>query len=247
MALIPKTPLAAAFLLLIASLLGANAAWGEAMPDMKPPSSKAAAELFFVGQPDIECEEGPVEGVPRMCRFRAHVRNGGSKTAQHAYIMCVTRHSDTGKLAQLTWRRISFGALQPTHEKEVTVPYQEPEMPERERRHEYKALWKNRRFPNALAERLEIAEKVVIRDKAKAGETSVRILGFIVNSGENSGFAPRLTAKVMNENGELIHATSAHSPQLPLDPGDKLPFIIILPAIEEDLLDNIRLEFESAD
>ncbi len=180
-----------------------------------------------------------------MCRLEANVRNRGNETAQHAYIMCVTRHRSTGELAQLTWRRIGFGFLRPSAEKDMKVPYQEPGIPERDRRHEYSVLWKNRSFPNIEAERCEIAEKIVVRYYAKEGEAAAtRILGFIVNSGEESGFAPRLMAKITNEKGEVVRSVFANTPQLPLDPGEKVPFIIIQSAIEEDLLDNISLEFE---
>ncbi len=245
MKLIRKRYLAAAFLSLIASLLGASAAWSEAVSDTKAASGKDGADCFFVGAPRIECRESPAEGIPRMCWFKAGVRNRGSKTAQHAYVMCVTRHRDTGELAQLTWRRIGFGFLKPSDEKDVKVPYQEPDIPERDRRYEYSALWKNRGFPNVEAEQCEITEKIVIRYEAKDGEAMVRILGFIMNSGESSGFAPRLMAKVTNEKGEVVRAVSARVPQLPLDPNEKLPFIITLPAIEEDFPGNFSLEFEA--
>lgn len=226
---------------------GANAAWNEAAPGTRAPGTRAllikdGADCHFVGEPRIECSEGPVEGSARVCSLKADVRNRGNKSALHAYIICVTRHNETGELAQLTWRRIGFGLLRASGEFDAQVPYEEPGIPEEDRLYEHSVRWKNRNFPNVVAERCEIAEKTAIQ--YEAGEGATRVLGFIVNSGESSGFAPRLAARVTDEKGEVVRSAFARTPQLPLDPGEQLPFIITLPAIREDLLDNVTLEFE---
>jgi hypothetical protein len=228
--------------------------------DDEPSSVRGAADCVFVEEPEIDCHEETNAGSPAACSLTAVVRNRGDTSALYTHVICVTRHRETGELAQLTWRRVSFGALGTQDEKRVEVPYEYPGPRREDYRNDFSVSWKNRTYPHVRAEEVSIGEETIIINRGKHDNNnhsttehvgvarndpkiSVRILGFIVNGGSEAGFAPRLQARIEDENGKIVDTLFARSPILPLDPGEKLPFVVNIPTLDERLLDNISLEF----
>jgi hypothetical protein len=255
----PTATILLSALILFYAAAPARAERADAAADAGP----SGPDCVIIEGPTIDCPGETDEAFQPKCGLTARVKNRGDVAAQYVYLICVTRFKETEKLAQLTWRRVGFGLLKPSSEFTLKVSYEYLGFEKEECRNEFSMAWKDRIFSNTQAERCSIEEKTVLRydtrqDKSADTDregldaskqqrtTSARIMGFIVNDGEQSGFAPRLLARIKDESGKTVDTIRARVPLMPLEPGEKLPFVIGIPELDEGLIDNIGLEFENA-
>lgn len=195
-------------------------------------------ECYFKEGPDIRPtasgELGDISECP--CYLTGIVNNPRASPAYYVHVVVTVYDRQTRELIHAIWTQVGSGTLQPGQEEFVrfSVALSDLDNPRHERR--ITLRWKEAEYHGDVDCRIE---STFTRYE---GDTSAFLCGFIGNTDIEAGFAPTLQARVLDLEGKTANILRASVPRIPLEPGERLPFVLTIPAISPT--DTIILSFE---
>lgn len=199
------------------------------------------SDCIFIEGPDIRPTVVDTTGTISQCPcvLTGIVKNVSTNPAYYVHVVISIWNAKTGDLTNMSWVQVGNGTLEPGQEHFIRFPLAILTLNDPDYDHNVTVRWKKSQYNNNDVDCV-VDSAITQYD----GNLSAFLFGFVKNVDSASGFAPRLKARVLDEQGRTANIVAANMPHIPLDPGERLPFSLAIPAVAPT--DTIDLSMEQA-
>jgi hypothetical protein len=199
------------------------------------------ADCVFMEGPDIRPTVLDTTGTISQCPcvLTGIVKNASPDPAYYVHVVVSIWNTRTGDLTNMSWVQVGNGTLEPGQEQFIRFPLAISSLNDPDYEHNVTVRWKKSQYSKQDVDCV-VDSAITQYD----GNLSAFLFGFVKNVDSEPGFAPRLKARVLDDQGKTANIVAANMPHIPLDPGETLPFSVAIPAVAPT--DVIDLSMEQA-